>query len=176
MTGSLAPARVGRAALVVITAVLGLVFGSGVAQALTPAELRAVTDDYLFSKSMSQFTSIRAQRPYNGELDWSSDGCSFSPDEPFGWEFVRACDRHDFGYRNYKRQGRFNETTRLSIDNRFRSDMYGICGSNWFCKRAADTYYYAVRQFGGSGFTTAHSVELAKKHDPQVARQFAALR
>lgn len=163
MSGSFSPARMGRAAVVAITVVLGLVFGSGAAQALTAAELRAVTDDYLFSKTLSQFTSLRLQRPYSSQLDWGSDGCSFSPDEPFGWEFIRACHRHDFGYRNYKLQGRFNETTRLSIDNKFRSDMYGICGSNWFCKRAADTYYYAVRQFGGLSVSTAEAVQLAKQ-------------
>ncbi|HEY0636998.1 MAG TPA: phospholipase [Pseudonocardiaceae bacterium] len=154
--------RMARAALLSITVVIGLLLGTGSASALTEAELRAVTDNYLFSQSLSQFTSTRAARPYSSQLDWSSDGCSFSPDEPFGWEFIRACHRHDFGYRNYKRQGRFNETTRLSIDNKFRSDMYGICGTNWFCKRAADTYYYAVRNFGASSVSTADAVRQAK--------------
>jgi hypothetical protein len=172
MTRTFSPARAGRAVVIALAMALGLVLGAGSAQALTEAELRAVTDDYLFSRSLSQFTTLRSQQPYASQLDWGSDGCSFSPDEPFGWEFIRACHRHDFGYRNYKRQARFTESARLNIDNRFRSDMYSICGSNWFCKRAADTYYYAVRQFGNSALSTAHAVQLAKQHaatvDPAV--------
>ncbi len=176
MTGSLSPARMGRAALTIVVVVLGLVFGSGVAQALTPAELRAVTDDYVFNRSLSQFTQLRGQQPYADQLDWGSDGCSFSPDAPFGFAFLPTCHRHDFGYRNYKRQARFNESTRLSIDNKFRSDMYSVCGSNWFCKRTADTYYYAVRQFGGLATSTAHAVELAKRSDARVARDLSGVR
>jgi hypothetical protein len=61
---------------------------------------------------------------------------------------VKACYRHDFGYRNYKRQGRFTEPNRLTIDNRFKSDLYTICNGNWACNRTADVYYSAVRQFG----------------------------
>ena len=176
MVRSHAPARVGRAALTIITVVLGLVFGSGVAQALTPEELQAVTDDYLFSRSLSEFTYLRGQQPYADQLDWSSDGCSFSPDQPFGYAFLPACHRHDFGYRNYKIQGRFNETTRLNIDNKFRSDMYTICGSNWFCRRTADTYYYAVRQFGGLSVSTAQAMELATRSSPVYARELSAAR
>jgi hypothetical protein len=156
-----------RAPLAVLTVLIGLLtgllFGGGVAHALTPDELRAVTDDYLFARSLGEFGAIRAQQPYADQLDWSSDGCSSSPDDPFGFTFLPACHRHDFGYRNYRRQGRFTEDNRLAIDNRFRSDMYGICGSNWWCKRTADVYYWAVRQFGGSAAGTAQAVEQAKR-------------
>lgn len=82
-------------------------------------------------------------------FDWSTDYCSSSPDNPLGFNFTLSCYRHDFGYRNYKKQGRFNETTRLTIDNRFKSDLYTICNGNWACNRTADVYYAAVRQFGG---------------------------
>ncbi|MFE2751713.1 phospholipase [Actinosynnema sp. NPDC059335] len=122
--------------------------GAGVAQAAINAP--AVTDDYLFSKTLSQFSSLRAQRPYSDQLDWSSDGCSWSPDNPFGFKFLPACHRHDFGYRNYKRQGRFTESTRLTIDNKFKSDLYNQCAGNWTCNRTADLYYQAVREFGAS--------------------------
>ncbi|MGX7825023.1 phospholipase [Actinokineospora sp. 24-640] len=128
-----------------------VVLGAGTASAdLSPTQLRSTTDSYLFSQSLSQFTSTRAARPYSSQLDWSTDGCSNSPDNPFGFNFVRACHRHDFGYRNYKRQSRFTESTRLTIDNKFKSDLYTICGTNWSCKRTADVYYSAVRQFGNS--------------------------
>ena len=158
-----ARSRLLRAPLVVLTMLAGLLLGSGYAHALTYEELVAVTDDYLFNRSLSDFGWIRSQQPYADQLDWSSDGCSASPDDPFGFTFLPACHRHDFGYRNYRRQGRFNETTRLAIDNKFRSDMYTICGSNWWCRRTADAYYYAVRSFGGLSIGTADAVERAKR-------------
>jgi hypothetical protein len=160
--------------LTIVAVVLGLMFGSGVANAaLTPSELQAVTDDYLFNRSLGQFGQLRAQQPHAGQLDWSSDGCSSSPDDPFGFTFLPACQRHDFGYRNYKRQGRFTEDNRLRIDNRFRSDMYGVCGSNWFCLRTADVYYHAVRQFGGSSVSTAQAIDAAKRSDAVYARELS---
>jgi Prokaryotic phospholipase A2 len=139
-----------RAAQTLVTAiaVLGTMFvGVGTAQAaLDPVQL---TNQYMYSTSLNDFQTLRAQRPFPDQLDWSSDGCSNSPDNPFGFNLVRACYRHDFGYRNYKRQGRFTEANRLTIDNKFKSDMYEVCNGNWACNRFADAYYYAVRQFGG---------------------------
>jgi hypothetical protein len=143
-----------RAARATVTSVVvaGTVLaGSATASAaLDQTQLRQVTDSYLYSYSLSGFQTVRSQQPYATQLDWSSDGCSSSPDNPFGFNFVKACYRHDFGYRNYKRQGRFTETTRLSIDNNFKEDLYEICNGNWSCNRTADVYYAAVRQFGNS--------------------------
>ncbi|RKT73166.1 phospholipase A2-like protein [Saccharothrix variisporea] len=131
-----------------LVAVAALLLGTGTAQAAIDAP--AVTDDYLFNRTLSQFSSIRAQAPYADQLDWSSDGCSWSPDNPFGFKFLPACHRHDFGYRNYKRQSRFNETTRLRIDDNFKADLYHQCAGNWACNRTADLYYKAVREYGAS--------------------------
>ena len=48
----------------------------------------AVTDQLLFQLSLPQFIARRdAQDP--PELDWSSDSCSSSPDNPFGFPFDR---------------------------------------------------------------------------------------
>jgi Prokaryotic phospholipase A2 len=152
-----------RSPFIVLIALVGLLLGSGTAHALTPDELRLVTDDYLFARSLGEFGGIRAQQPHADQLDWSSDGCSASPDDPFGFTFLPACHRHDFGYRNYRAQGRFTESNRLAVDNRFRSDMYGICGSNWFCRRTADVYYWAVRQFGAAAVGTAEAIAHAKR-------------
>ncbi|CCH34184.1 phospholipase [Actinosynnema sp. NPDC047251] len=137
-----------RTALAVVLTSLALLAGANTAQAAINAP--AVTDDYLFSKSLAQFSSIRSGSPYADQLDWSSDGCSWSPDNPFGFKFLPACHRHDFGYRNYKRQARFNETSRLRIDDNFKSDLYHQCAGNWACNRTADLYYEAVRKFGAS--------------------------
>ncbi|MCP2248693.1 phospholipase [Lentzea aerocolonigenes] len=147
-----------RSAFVGAAASLALIFTGAPAQAV---DIVAVTDDYLYTKTLSQFTTLRAQQPYAGELDWSSDGCSYSPDNPFGFKFLPTCYRHDFGYRNYKRQSRFSEANRLRIDNNFKSDMYKVCGSNWACKRTADIYYAAVREFGGTASSTAKSLQQA---------------
>lgn len=35
-------------------------------------------------------------------FDWSTDYCTTSPDNPYGYPFALSCARHDFGYRNYK--------------------------------------------------------------------------
>lgn len=147
-----------RSAFVGAAASIALIFTGAPAHAV---DIVAVTDDYLYTKTLSQFTTLRAQQPYAGQLDWSSDGCSYSPDNPFGFKFLPTCHRHDFGYRNYKRQGRWNETNRLRIDNNFKSDMYQQCGSNWACKRTADLYYAAVREFGNTASSTATSIQNA---------------
>ena len=64
------------------------------------------------------------------------------------------CQRHDFGYRNFKAQNRFSEANRLKIDNRFHSDLYSMCSTYGgvkvaACERLADVYYTAVRAVGG---------------------------
>ncbi|SFQ06404.1 phospholipase A2 [Amycolatopsis arida] len=126
---------------------LSVVLGAGTAQAV---DARTVTDRYLFEISLSRFAQVRADRPHAGVLDWSSDACSWSPDKPLGYDFTRACHRHDFGYRNYKRQSRFTETNRKRIDDNFYGDMKTICAGRWQCDSAAWTYYQAVRKFGAS--------------------------
>jgi hypothetical protein len=147
-----------RSAFVGAAASLALIFTGAPAHAV---DIVAVTDDYLYTKTLSQFKTLRTQQPYAGQLDWSSDGCSYSPDNPFGFKFLPTCHRHDFGYRNYKRQSRFSETNRLRIDNNFKADMYRTCDGNWACKRTADLYYKAVREFGGSASSTATSIQQA---------------
>jgi hypothetical protein len=127
-----------------------LVAGTGTAAAsLDPAQLARTTDRYLHEASLAGFQRARAQRPHARQLDWSSDGCTNAPDNPLGFNLVRACHRHDFGYRNYERQGRFSPAARLRIDNRFRADMYEVCDGRWACNRFADVYYAAVRRYGG---------------------------
>lgn len=61
--------------------------------------------------------------------------------------------KQDFGYRNYKNQGRF-AAGKPRIDNKFKSDMNAQCENegNDFqvaaCKGVADVYYRAVVEFG----------------------------
>ncbi|RJQ82920.1 phospholipase [Pseudonocardiaceae bacterium YIM PH 21723] len=122
---------------------------------LPPDQLRALTDEYLFGVALPEFLRLRGQRPHGDQLDWTSDGCTDSPDRPFGWDFLPACQRHDFGYANFRRQGRFTEENRRRIDGRFHADMYEICHATWSCRRLADVYYQAVRRWGARYLSTA---------------------
>lgn len=80
-----------------------------------------ITDRYLFSTPLPTFLQFRAQQtPKN--LDWSSDGCTFSPDNPFKFPFEPACERHDFGYRNFKAQNRFDSAGRARVDSNFKKE------------------------------------------------------
>ena len=114
-------------------------------------DLEAITDTLLFSDTMSQFQAARnAQDP--PELDWSSDGCTDSPDNPLGFDFLASCQRHDFGYRNYKAQGRFDDAGKARIDSNFKSDMFDQCMTEGdlqtVCDGVAELYYEAVVEFG----------------------------
>lgn len=86
------------------------------------------------------------------EFDWSNDGCTQAPDNPFGFPFEPSCVRHDFGYRNYKAAGTF-AANKSRLDNAFYEDMKRVCAaytgekqSN--CNSTAWTYYQAVKIFG----------------------------
>ncbi|WP_245780123.1 phospholipase [Actinopolyspora lacussalsi] len=139
-----------------------LLTGTSAYAAIDDPQLRRTTDHYLFEVTLGEFGQIRAERPYPDQLDWSSDSCSYSPDAPLGYDFTPSCQRHDFGYRNYKLQNRFTEQNRAIIDDNFRADMYSSCAGDALCERAADVYYYAVRQFGASSAGTAEALRKAQ--------------
>ncbi|KAL2183709.1 secretory phospholipase A2 [Thermothelomyces heterothallicus CBS 203.75] len=120
-----------------------------------------ITDQYLFDLTLPAFTAKRNARD-PPSLIWDSDGCSSSPDNPFGFPFVPACHRHDFGYRNYKAQNRFTDAGKLSIDNNFKSD------AKTACRALADVYYAAVRAFGGST-QDKRDDDLVKIYEEKVA-------
>src|SRR4051812_44289446 len=83
--------------------------------------LIAITDDYLFKFTLPTFSAKRnAKDP--ASLDWTTDGCTSPPDNPLGFPFTPACHRHDFGYRNYRKQNRFTESGRLRIDDNFKKE------------------------------------------------------
>ncbi len=66
--------------------------------------------------------SLRRQYP---TLDWTTDGCSapIVGSEGRSFNFRTACDRHDFGYRNFKALGLFDTSTRTLIDDQLHRDM-----------------------------------------------------
>src|SRR5690606_35932745 len=69
MTGSTRIRSASRGALVATAMAMGVTMGAGTAQAV---DIRAITDQYLFSYSLSKFETTRNQRPYADQLDWSS--------------------------------------------------------------------------------------------------------
>ncbi|KAF2790429.1 hypothetical protein K505DRAFT_202356, partial [Melanomma pulvis-pyrius CBS 109.77] len=122
------------------------------------AALKAQTDTLLFTASLNYFIETRnaaftGKHNNTKQLDWESDGCSSSPDRPLGCDFLPGCQRHDFGYRNYKLQRRFNEMTRLKLDKNLSKDLKGACAAlevlkAKICRGMANVYYEAVREFG----------------------------
>ncbi|KAF4999900.1 hypothetical protein FGRMN_2138 [Fusarium graminum] len=130
-----------------------------------------VTDQLLFSVSLPTFTARRnARNPPT--LDWTSDGCTSSPDNPFGFPFIPACNRHDFGYNNYRAQTRFTVSAKARIDSNFKTDLYYQCTSSsaaGACRGLADVYYAAVRAFGGGDATPGKRDEqLVKEYEEKV--------
>ena len=118
----------------------------------TRADLQAETDRLLFTATMAEFQAARSAKSPS-ELDWDSNGCTASPDEPLGYDFQPSCQRHDFGYHNYKDQDRFSDSSKDKIDSNFKKDMYNECNSHGklgavVCKGIANIYYEAVSTFG----------------------------
>ncbi|MGK5733825.1 phospholipase [Streptomyces sp. URMC 124] len=134
---------------------MGAAVEPAIAQPSSPKPpLQTKTDKLLFADSMNRFQSARNDKGRSDELDWSSDGCSQAPDRPMGFNFLPSCQRHDFGYRNYKKQGRFDHDTRLAVDNNFKADLNAYCrtlpkAKIGTCTYWAGVYYSQVREHGG---------------------------
>ncbi|OAA69506.1 Phospholipase A2 [Cordyceps fumosorosea ARSEF 2679] len=115
----------------------------------------AATDKLIFKASMATFQKARRDKNPS-KCNWSSDKCSWSPDKPAGFNFVPSCERHDFGYRNTKSQGRFTKAMKTRVDDNFKKDLYNYCAQfsglaslkGVECRRIADTYVFFVRKFG----------------------------
>lgn len=107
--------------------------------------------------SASSYSSWNAARNNQGAwaaygFDWSTDYCSTSPDNPFGFPFQTACARHDFGYRNYKAAGTFS-ANKARLDSALYADLKRVCAAYsgatlTSCNATAWTYYHAVDIFG----------------------------
>lgn len=90
---------------------------------------------------------------------WETDGCTvpevvrillpgFDFDRPLGYDFRPACERHDFGYRNYASMQAFDADTKSRLDDTFYADMERACEDDSRCLRTAALYYKAVTIFG----------------------------
>ncbi|MFI6768321.1 phospholipase [Streptomyces sp. NPDC050355] len=108
---------------------------------------------WLFGQKMSTFQKYRTAKTWGNVLDYSSDGCSSSPDKPSGFNFLPACQRHDFGYRNFKKQHMFTKRNKGIIDTKLLADMNDVCNKYGAakrnaCKAIAFQYYTAVSAVG----------------------------
>ncbi|MDT0309443.1 phospholipase [Streptomyces sp. DSM 44917] len=143
----------------VLTATL-LAFG-GVAVAAAPAQAVPANKPQVLSSwtqtSASSYNAWLSARNNQGawsayRFDWSTDYCSSSPDNPFGFPFSLSCARHDFGYRNYRAAGTFS-ANKARLDSAFYADLQRVCdrysgATGSACDATAWTYYQAVRAFG----------------------------
>ncbi|UWZ35329.1 phospholipase [Dactylosporangium roseum] len=139
-------------------AVLFLTLGlaAAPAAAAAPADKPAVMSSWS-QPTATSFSAWNAARRNQGAwaaygFDWSTDSCSTSPDQPLGFDFRLPCQRHDFGYRNYKAIGRF-PANKGRVDDSFYHDLKARCAAyNRFvrpaCTSLAWTYYQAVVAFG----------------------------
>ncbi|MFJ3498609.1 phospholipase [Streptomyces sp. NPDC086091] len=135
---------------------LGTVVATATTAGAAPADKPQVLANWTqtSASSYNQWASARANQgswsAYG--FDWSTDYCSSSPDNPFGFPFQNSCARHDFGYRNYKAIGTFS-ANKARIDSAFYEDLKRVCNgysgaTKTACNSTAWTYYQAVRIFG----------------------------
>ena len=123
------------------------------AEAQSWAEERELVDRYA-DAPLDEFLDYRDSAGRDGRLDFSTDECSAPLVGSTGvsFDFTEACLRHDFGYRNYKDLGLFEEE-KDDVDNRFLEDMKDHCATRSIflqarCYDWAYTFYYGVRAFG----------------------------
>lgn len=147
-----------RLATALATATLSLVtvVATATSAGAAPADKPQVLSSWT-QTSASSYNAWNAARANQGAwaaygFDWSTDYCSSSPDNPFGFPFSTSCARHDFGYRNYKAAGSFS-ANKDRLDSAFYEDLKRVCNgysgaTKTACNSTAWTYYQAVRAFG----------------------------
>jgi len=146
--------RVAATALCLTTLVLATACAppSGTTSTGTGFDTARARADAEMTVALAAFVEHRGQRP--APFDWSSDGCSKSPDRPFGFDFTAACWRHDFGYRNFLHGLRLDptRTRKAAIDARLAADLDAICERHtlWvgLCGQVGRAYVWAVRVAG----------------------------
>ena len=73
------------------------------------------------------------------------NGCTGVPNQPFGFNFKPACDRHDVNYSTE------TQMSKVQADQTFRNDMLNICKTKYdnslLCRATAEVYYVGVSLF-----------------------------
>jgi hypothetical protein len=154
--------KIGRLAIPLAALLLALGVATD-AHAAVPADKPAVMATWS-QPTAASYNAWNAARLNQGAwaaygFDWTTDYCSSSPDQPLGFDFRLPCQRHDFGYRNYKAIGAF-PANKSRIDDSFYFDLKAKCATyNAFvrpaCTSLAWTYYQAVAVFGSVQLSAA---------------------
>ena len=122
-----------------------------------PGSLRSIADRYMVMP-LDEFQTAKSQP--QPPFTWTDDDCSTFAGRQLPAEFRPACERHDFGYRNYGIGLRLgdNEDTRFWIDQILLQDWRAICEATRegvdrnLCMITAEGSYDFIRWFGGGEF------------------------
>ncbi|GAA3945020.1 phospholipase [Actinoplanes auranticolor] len=162
-----------RGLTVAVLASLGLVTAQSDAVAAVPADKPAVLSGWTQTDAGSYHRWDSARRDQAAwaayAFDWTTDYCSYSPDNPLGFDFTLACQRHDFGYRNYRAAGQF-DANKARVDSAFYQDLLRKCDTysavvRPACDGLAWTYYEAVSRLGVLKVTQAQLDEAQRVKD-----------
>ncbi|WP_275465552.1 phospholipase [Streptomyces noursei] len=147
--------RLAAALVTPLLAVFALAVAAAPAQAV-PADKPQVMASFTQTSAASYGNWLAARNAQGNwaayAFDWSTDYCSKSPDNPFGFPFKLSCARHDFGYRNYKKAGTF-AANKPRLDSALYEDLKRVCAGysgakKTSCSGLAWTYYQAVKKLG----------------------------
>jgi Flp pilus assembly pilin Flp len=112
--------------------------------------------DAVLAMSLPEFQAYEASPSRDARMDYSDDDCSapIVGSSGLGFDFTEPCERHDFGYRNAKRLGLFEEL-KDEVDRIFLEDMRATCAARppvmgSHCRAMAEVFYAGVRAGGGS--------------------------
>lgn len=115
----------------------------------------------LYGLPMKGFQAAKA-KGQPARLNWTDDGCSLPFSIPgvskkYEEKFRDACERHDFGYRNFGGSNQNHnyldptDARRERIDTTFLADMRATCDGAT-CRGVAQAFYQAVRRGAGLVF------------------------
>jgi hypothetical protein len=174
-----------RSIAVLAASALGLLTAVALATpaaAVTAEEKLAVMSTFT-QTSVGSYNTWNAARQNQAawasyQFDWSTDYCSSSPDQPLGFDFRLSCQRHDWGYRNYKAMSQF-PSNKSRIDDAFYQDLRRKCATynsivRPACNSLAWTYYQAVKEFGNLAFVSKADLDKAAKMKAAAEARAAA--
>ncbi|KAG8412550.1 hypothetical protein J3459_015925 [Metarhizium acridum] len=126
----------------------------------------AETERLCFHSSLDEFATAKNSSGRNPNFDWSTDGCTAAPNNPTGQaDFFPSCERHDFCYHTFKRQGRFYSKIKQRIDDIFEKDLRDACrGKGWDTWLKVLSYLNFWSAIAGAGTDCGNS--------PQTYRAF----
>ena len=104
---------------------------------------------------LEEFLDYKGAEERDPRMDYTDDGCSAPVlgSRGLSYDFTESCERHDFGYRNAKRLGVFDQL-KDRIDLVFAMDMRASCEDVFVfarknCRFMATLYYAGVMGAGG---------------------------